>query len=224
MYTHVYTYVNGRADPSAPCGAAGPADRGRRVGVPRRAASTRRRWRTSPRRPASAASSCTATSSPRRTSTAQILRQLLVDLGEAFSGLSFEDVAERGAATVICPVARAHPDAFRLLWRDAWHQPSFADLAEEFRTYVTVYARAILSDVHRRRGAPRLGGAQRRRPPRRRHLQLARRRRPGPRRRAGGDRCRPACGRSPRRGRTCQLSRRRLTSPARRRCGRSARR
>jgi AcrR family transcriptional regulator len=75
----------------------------------------------------------------------QILRQLLVDLGDAFSGLSFEDVAARGAATVIMPVARAHPAAFRLLWRDAWHEPPFEDLAEEFRTYVTVYARAILS-------------------------------------------------------------------------------
>jgi AcrR family transcriptional regulator len=75
----------------------------------------------------------------------QILRGLLVDLGEAFSGLSFDDVAARGAATVLLPVARSHPDAFRLLWRDAWHQPSFEDLAAEFRTYVTVYARAILS-------------------------------------------------------------------------------
>jgi hypothetical protein len=46
---------------------------------------------------------------------------------------------------VILPVARAHPDAFRLLWRDAWHEPSFEDLAQEFRTYVTVYAKAILS-------------------------------------------------------------------------------
>jgi len=73
-----------------------------------------------------------------------VLREVLVDLGAAFSGLSFEDVADRGAATVVLPVARAHPDAFRLLWRDAWHQPPFGDLADEFRTYVTVYARAIL--------------------------------------------------------------------------------
>jgi AcrR family transcriptional regulator len=75
----------------------------------------------------------------------QILRQLLVDLGEAFAGLSFEEVAARGAATVILPVARSHPDAFRLLWRDAWRQPSFEDLGEELRSYVTVYARAILA-------------------------------------------------------------------------------
>jgi hypothetical protein len=87
----------------------------------------------------------------------------LTDLGAAFSGLSFEDVAAQGAATVILPVARSHPDAFRLLWRDAWHQPPFEDLAEEFRTYVTVYARAILSgfitDVVRLDWAARSAGA-----------------------------------------------------------------
>jgi AcrR family transcriptional regulator len=75
----------------------------------------------------------------------QVMRALLMDLGVAFEGLSFDDVAARGAATVILPVARAHPDAFRLLWRDAWHQPAFEDLALEFRTYINLYARAILS-------------------------------------------------------------------------------
>jgi AcrR family transcriptional regulator len=76
-----------------------------------------------------------------------VLRDLLVDLGEAFGGRSFDEVADRGAARLVMPVARAHADAFRLLWRDAWHQPPFADLAEEFRTYVTMYARAMLSRV-----------------------------------------------------------------------------
>lgn len=93
----------------------------------------------------------------------QILRQLLVDLGDAFSGLSFEEVAARGAATVILPVARAHPDAFRLLWRDTSRQPSFEDLGEELRSYVTVYARAILatfiSDPLRLEWASRTAGA-----------------------------------------------------------------
>lgn len=77
----------------------------------------------------------------------QILRQVLVELGEAFSGLSFEQIAERGAAAFILPLARARPDAFRLLWRDAGKLPQFADVAAEFRTYVTVYARAILSQI-----------------------------------------------------------------------------
>ncbi len=75
----------------------------------------------------------------------QVLRQLLVDLGTAFEGLSFEQVGERGAATVIMPVARAHPDSFRLLWRDASREPQFEDLAAEFRSYVNLYARAILA-------------------------------------------------------------------------------
>ena len=75
----------------------------------------------------------------------QVLREVLRDLGAAFEGLSFEEVGERGAATVIMPVARAHPAAFRLLWRDAWQQPEFADIAGEFRGYVSLYARAILA-------------------------------------------------------------------------------
>jgi AcrR family transcriptional regulator len=75
----------------------------------------------------------------------EVLREVLRDLGAAFEGLSFEAVAERGAATVIMPVARAHPAAFRLLWRDAWQQPPFADIAGEFRGYVSLYARAILA-------------------------------------------------------------------------------
>jgi AcrR family transcriptional regulator len=75
----------------------------------------------------------------------EVLREVLRDLGSAFEGLSFEAVAERGAATVIMPVARAHPAAFRLLWRDAWQQPEFADIAGEFRAYVDLYTRAILS-------------------------------------------------------------------------------
>ena len=109
-----------------------------------------------------------------------VLRQLLVEVGDAFSGLSFEDVAERGAATVMLPVARAHPDAFRLLWRDAWHQPSFADVAEEFRTYVTVYAGAILSTFITDELRLDWAAPQRRRPSRGRHLQLARHRGSGP--------------------------------------------
>jgi AcrR family transcriptional regulator len=75
----------------------------------------------------------------------QVLRQLLVDLGAAFEGLSFDQVAELGAASVIMPVARSHADSFRLLWRDASREPQFEDLATEFRTYVSLYARAILA-------------------------------------------------------------------------------
>ena len=49
-----------------------------------------------------------------------------------------------GATRLMLPVARAHPDAFRLLWRHALHEPEFAEQAIEFRSYVTHYAREIL--------------------------------------------------------------------------------
>ena len=53
-----------------------------------------------------------------------------VDLGEAFSGLSFEDVAERGAATVILPVARPTPTRSGCCGATPGTQPPFEDLAE----------------------------------------------------------------------------------------------
>ena len=74
-----------------------------------------------------------------------VLTTVLADLGRRFDGLGIDAIRSQGAANVILPVARAHPDAFRLLWRHAWHEPAFADVAREFRAYVTSYARAILS-------------------------------------------------------------------------------
>jgi AcrR family transcriptional regulator len=75
----------------------------------------------------------------------EVIRRMLGEIANAFQGLTFEQVAERGAARVLVPVARANPDSFRLLWRDTSRQPLFADLATEFLTYVRVYARAILA-------------------------------------------------------------------------------
>jgi AcrR family transcriptional regulator len=75
----------------------------------------------------------------------EVIRRMLGEIANAFQGLTFEQVAERGAARVLLPVARANPDSFRLLWRDTSRQLLFADLATEFQTYVRVYARAILA-------------------------------------------------------------------------------
>jgi len=75
----------------------------------------------------------------------EVIRRVLGEIGNAFQGLTFEQVADIGAARVILPVARANPDSFRLLWRDTSRQPLFADLATEFMTYVAVYARAIMA-------------------------------------------------------------------------------
>ena len=55
-------------------------------------------------------------------------------------------------------VAREHPDAFRLLWRHARHEPAFAAEAEMFRLVAAGYADAIIArfiadDTYRHWGA-----------------------------------------------------------------------
>ena len=75
-----------------------------------------------------------------------VLLTVLTEIGERFAGMDIETVRTTGAAKLVVPVARAHPDAFRLLVRHAWREPLFADLALEFRGYVTGYARAILAN------------------------------------------------------------------------------
>ena len=116
------------------------------------------------------------------------------DLAAQFAGLVLDEVRELGASKVIMPVARAHPDAFRLLWRHAWREPPSRTWPWGSATTSTDFARMHPGGVHRRRrGAPRLGGAHRRRPPHRRDLQLARRRRPRPRRRVAALKTVTAC-------------------------------
>jgi len=73
-----------------------------------------------------------------------VLRMMLVDLGEHFIGIDPDELRARGAAHVMMPVARAHPDAFRLLWRHTSNEPEFRDIAVEFDGYVTFFARQIL--------------------------------------------------------------------------------
>lgn len=73
-----------------------------------------------------------------------VLRTMLMDLGEHFLGVDAEHLRKRGAAHVMMPIARAHPDAFRLLCRHTSHQPEFHDLAVEFNGYVMSFAREIL--------------------------------------------------------------------------------
>lgn len=50
---------------------------------------------------------------------------------------------QRSIAGVLLGVARRHPDAFRLLWRHAAHEPAFRELAALFKVAVTDYAIAL---------------------------------------------------------------------------------
>ena len=72
-----------------------------------------------------------------------VLAQVNRALAHEFVGVGVDEIRGRGAARMM-PVAHAHPDAFRLLWRHAWHEPEFADQAREFRSYVTFYAGEML--------------------------------------------------------------------------------
>lgn len=69
-----------------------------------------------------------------------VLAQVNSALAHQFVGVGVAEITDRGAARMMLPVARAHPDAFRLLWRHAWHEPDFTDQSRDLRTYVTFYA------------------------------------------------------------------------------------
>jgi AcrR family transcriptional regulator len=73
-----------------------------------------------------------------------VLDSVLLELAEQFTDVDMATLAERGAVQMMLPVARRHPDAFRLLWRHAWHEPEFIDRSDIFRERVTYYARVML--------------------------------------------------------------------------------
>src|SRR5262245_56622771 len=54
-----------------------------------------------------------------------VLSGVIDALAAQVAGRDVSDLAAVGAAPLIMPVARAHPDAFRLLWRHALHEPEF---------------------------------------------------------------------------------------------------
>lgn len=66
-----------------------------------------------------------------------------------------------GVAAAVLRAARSAPDAFRLLWRHADHEPAFAAEAQAFREVATTYATALIhtyvaDPVIRRWAAPSL--------------------------------------------------------------------
>jgi len=84
-----------------------------------------------------------------------VLDQVVGDLREQFESHPAGD----SVAVRVVRVARAHPDAFRLLWRHAANEPEFEKLAGMFRSVVFEYAEGLiapsLSDMTMRRWAAR---------------------------------------------------------------------
>lgn len=76
-----------------------------------------------------------------------VLDLVIDDLEDAFDPVAKRprgDHAEQTIAAMVLSVARRHPDAFRLLWRHAAHEPEFRDFATQFKTAVIDYAIELL--------------------------------------------------------------------------------
>jgi AcrR family transcriptional regulator len=76
-----------------------------------------------------------------------VLDLVIDDLEDAFDPASKRPRGEhtdQTIASMVLVVARRHPDAFRLLWRHAAHEPSFRDFATQFKTAVIEYAIELL--------------------------------------------------------------------------------
>jgi AcrR family transcriptional regulator len=81
-----------------------------------------------------------------------LYRAVLTDVLDALlTEFAAPDARERieasGVARLLLDIARTHPDAFRLLWRHAAHEPTFAEIGAVFRRGVTEYATGMLEPV-----------------------------------------------------------------------------
>jgi AcrR family transcriptional regulator len=74
-----------------------------------------------------------------------VLDSVVSRLRTEFAGHGSVDVAARGGIVrALLTVARGRPDAFRLLWRHAAHEPEFAGYAADFRSIADAYTEAAL--------------------------------------------------------------------------------
>lgn len=70
-----------------------------------------------------------------------VLASVADDLHDTFSPLR----SDEPVAPLLLGVGRRHPDAFRLLWRHAAHEPEFAGVAATFRVLVDAFAEERLA-------------------------------------------------------------------------------
>jgi AcrR family transcriptional regulator len=65
-----------------------------------------------------------------------------------FATADMGDIQRRGGiVTVMLGIARRHPDAFRLLWRQAANEPAFVEFARNFRQVLYQYAELMIARV-----------------------------------------------------------------------------
>jgi len=74
-----------------------------------------------------------------------VLASATDDLAAEFRDTDIFAVRERGGIVpLMLIVARRHPDAFRLLWRHADHEPEFAVFSQRFRAVLADFAEAVI--------------------------------------------------------------------------------
>ena len=75
-----------------------------------------------------------------------VLSSVTDELLAEFEGLDLAQIRPRGGIVrIMLEIARRHPDAFRLLWRHAAHEPAFASFSDEFRAVLAEYSKSFIT-------------------------------------------------------------------------------
>jgi AcrR family transcriptional regulator len=80
----------------------------------------------------------------------QLYRAVLASVTDEFvaefAELDLVEIRRRGGIVrIMLGIARRHPDAFRLLWRQAAHEPAFATFSDRFRSVLAQYSENVVS-------------------------------------------------------------------------------
>ena len=75
-----------------------------------------------------------------------VLASVTDELVAEFEQLDLAEIRRRGGIVrIMLEIARRHPDAFRLLWRQATHEPAFVTFSDRFRRVLGQYAETYIT-------------------------------------------------------------------------------
>ena len=75
-----------------------------------------------------------------------VLASVTDELVAEFEQLDLAEIRRRGGIVrIMLEIARRHPDAFRLLWRQAAHEPAFVAFSDRFRSVLGEYAETFIT-------------------------------------------------------------------------------